>query len=187
MPGLDDTATLVVGAGNFFTAPASTAFPADLKAVSVPWTNIGHTSLDDIFSADSDGGDATTLGTLQAPQLRTTYEALTQSFNVNLQQWDEAGLKLYHGSNATMDDKTGLLHVPTKGAPTIAAFLAVFLDNANSFCFFAPKAEIFRADNVSIDDTTSLASLPLKVTPVQVAGNDWSYAVTPLSYVKSGH
>lgn len=182
---LNSNATLVVGAGNFFTAPYSAATPADLPTdltvdPASPWVNVGHTSLSDIFSVSSDGGDATTLATLQASNLRTTYAPRTETFNITLQQFDADSLKLYFGANAGTG-ANGELQVPNSPTATICSFLAVFVDGENTFAFYAPKAEIMRGDDLSISDSESLAGLPITVKPVAHGTNNWAYAVTPLT------
>ena len=183
---LDSTATLVVGAGNFFTAPYVEAtpagLPADLLTVPSPWVNLGHTSIEDIFSVTSEGGEATSLGTLQAKTLRTTYSPRSEAFNIVLQQWDVDSLRKYFGANATVGTD-GELQVPVTPEPTIASFLAVFIDGANKFGFYAPKAEILRGDDLAIADSESLAGLPISVKPVAHGSNNWAYAVTPLGSV----
>lgn len=183
---LNDNATLVVGAGNYFTADynATTpvALPADLQAPGVDWDNVGHTSLEDIFSMSSEGGEATVLATLQNRTLRTTYSPRTETINFTLQQFDEAGLKLFYGSNATIGSQ-GEVQVPILPTPTICSFLVVFVDGENEFAFYAPKAEIYRADDMSIEDTESLAGLPIGVKPVIHGTNKWAFAVTPLGDV----
>lgn len=179
---LNDAATLVINTGNYLTAPVGTAMPLDLTAPTTPWENVGHTSLADIFSITSEGGDATVIGTLQNKSLRTTYSTRTESMAVVLQQFDEAGLKLYYGSNApTLAD--GSIGVPINPTPTVSAFLAIFIDGENVFAFYAPKAEIFRSDDLSLSDTESLAGLPLAVKPMIHSTNTWTYAVTPLAPV----
>lgn len=179
----DDSAVLSVGGGKFYTATynATTpvALPADLLAPGVSWTEIGHTSLEDIFTVSSEGGDATTIGTLQNRSLRTKYSARTETFAFTLQQFDEAGLKLYYGSNATIGS-AGQVQVPTNPTPTLCTFLVVFQDGDNEFAFYAPKAEVFRNDDLSIADTESLAGLPIGVKPLAHSTNAWAYAVTPL-------
>lgn len=183
---LNSAATLVVGAGNFFTAPYVEAtpapLPADLAVVNAPWVNMGHTSLEDIFSVTSEGGEATSLGTLQARTLRTTYSARSESFGITLQQFDVASLSLYFGSNAVVGPN-GELQVPLSGEPTISSFLAVFVDGVNKFGFYAPKAEILRGDDLAIADSESLAGLPILVKPVAHGSNNYAYAVTPLGTV----
>lgn len=181
---LNSNATLVVGAGNFFTATYNettpAALPADLTAIGAPWVNIGHTSLEDIFNVASEGGEATTLGTLQARTLRTTYSPRSETFNIVLQQFDIDSLRLYFGSNAAVGG-AGELLVPDQPTVTVASFLAVFVDGANEFAFYAPKAEIIRGDDLSLPDTESLAGLPIGVKPVAHSTNNWAYAVTPLA------
>ena len=175
----DDTAVLTVGTGNFFTSVVDTALPVDLLAPGIAWKSVGHTSLDNIFSVASDGGDATTIGTLQNKTLRTKYSARTETFSIVLEQFDAPGLRLYYGSNApTLTD--GTVGVPSEPVPTTCAFLAIFIDGSNVFAFYAPKAEVYRNDDLSIADTESLAGLPLGVKPMISGTNAYAYAVTPL-------
>lgn len=179
---LNDAATLVIGAGNFFKAPVGTSIPVDLTDVDTPWENIGHTSLEDIFGLEAEGGEATVLGTLQNKTLRTKYSDRVESFTFTLQQFDADSLKLYFGSNMVALGG-GPLGVPANPTPSEYAYLAVFIDGENVFAFYAPRAEIFRGDTMSLSDTESLAGLPLKVTPLQHSTNTYTYAVTPLSGV----
>ena len=80
---VSDTATLVLDTGNYFTAPTGTAIPGNLLAPSAPWTNVGHTSLEDIFGVSTEGGDKTTLGTLQNKTLRTKYSPIVTCRAIN--------------------------------------------------------------------------------------------------------
>ena len=178
---INDNATLVVSTGRFYTAPVGTAIPTDLSAPGGLWKDVGHTSLEDVLTFNSEGGEATVLGTLQSPALRTSYSKRVESFQFTLQQWDEDGQKLYFGSNAVVN--AGLLQVPTDPTPTECAFLVVFKDKAKMLPIYAPKAEIFRADNIEISDTESLAGLPLKVTPLVNGTNAYSYAIGLLGAV----
>ncbi|MFD7259320.1 hypothetical protein [Streptomyces sp. NPDC059874] len=176
---INDNATLVIGSGNYFTAPAGTGIPENLLVPTTPWASVGHTSLEDIFGITSEGGEATVIGTLQNKSLRTKYSARVEQMTFTLQQFDTAGLKLYYGSNAPILSD-GSVGVPTEPEPTISAFLAVFVDGENHFAFYAPKAEIYRADDLALADTESLAGLPLGVKPLAYGSNAWTYAVTPL-------
>ncbi len=176
---LNDNATLVVGSGNYLTSPVGTAMPDDLLVPTSPWQNVGHTSLEDVFGITSEGGEATTIGTLQNKSLRTKYSARTETMTFTLQQFDTAGLRLYFGANAPILPD-GSVGVPADPVPTQSAFLAIFIDGENHFAFYAPKAEIYRNDDMSISDTESLAGLPLGVKPMTLGTNSWTYAVTPL-------
>lgn len=179
---LNDAATLVIGSGNYLTAVTGTALPADLKAPGNAWENVGHTSLEDIFSISSEGGDASTLGTLQNRTLRTKYSTRTDSLKFTLNQFDTKSLKLYYGANAP-ELANGLIGNPLNPVPTVCAFLGIFIDESKVFAFYAPKAEIFRADDVAAGDTETLVGLPLSVKPLQHSTNDFTYAVTPLGVV----
>lgn len=176
---INDAATLVIGSGNYFTAPVGTDMPDSLLIPTTPWENVGHTSLEDIFGITSEGGEATVIGTLQNKSLRTKYSARTETMALTIQQFDEKGLKLYYGSNAPVLPD-GSIGVPTEPEPTVAAFLAIFIDGENHFGFYAPKAEIYRSDDLTLADTESLAGLPLGVKPLAFGSNSWTYAVTPL-------
>jgi hypothetical protein len=176
---LNDNATLVIGSGNYLTAPVGTDLPDDLLVPTSPWSIVGHTSLEDIFSIASEGGEATVIGTLQNKSLRTKYSARSETMTFTLQQFDVPGLKLYYGSNAPVLPN-GTVGVPTEPTPTIAAFLAVFVDGENHFAFYAPRAEIYRSDDVSFGDTESLAGLPIGVKPMAFGSNTYTYAITPL-------
>jgi hypothetical protein len=177
---LNDNATLVIGAGNYFHGPVGTAIPTDLTDVDTPWENFGHTSLEDIFGVDSEGGEASVLGTLQNRTLRTRYSDRVEKFTFTIQQFDEDSLKMYFGSNM-VELPNGLLGVPSNPTPIVRAFLAVFIDGTHVFAFYAPKAEIYRGDAMSLSDTESLAGLPLNVTPLQYLTNAYPYAITPLA------
>lgn len=179
---LNDNATLVIGTGNFLTAPEGTPLPADLLVPGVAWGKVGHTSLQDIFNVSSSGGDATVVGSLQNKTLRTKYSPRTETMKFTLQQFDKPALKLFYGANAP-ELPDGTIGVPANPVTTKAAFLAIFIDDANVFAFYAPKAQIYRADDLSLSDTESLAGLPIGVTPVLYGTNDWYYAVTPLGTV----
>jgi len=173
---LDPSKTLVVGSGNYFVADPGTPLPTDLKAPDIAWTNIGHTSAEEILNIASEGGDITVLGSLQNSALRTTRSALTDNFGITLLQWDQETLKLYYGSNATF--VAGALRVPSNPQPTEKAFLAVFTDGDNVFHIYAPKVEISRGDAIDLSDTESLAGIPLNIQPLVFSTNDWTYEVS---------
>lgn len=184
----NDAATLSVGTGKFYTgavgAVAPTTFSGLLTPSSTTWTDIGHTSIEDIIAFSSEGGEATSLGTLQAPQLRTKYSPRTEAFTINVQQWDDPSLKLYYGANFTAIS-TGAIFSGVPAAPVVTtkAFLGVFQDGNTVFGIYAPKAELFRADDVDFSDTESLTSLPLQIKPLIYQTNTWAFAVTPLGVV----
>lgn len=179
-----DSAVFKPTTGRYYRAPVGTAIKlADIATPGAGWTEIGHTSAEDLLSITSDGGEATVLGTLQNSSLRTQYSNRTETMSFTLQQFDLDALKLYFGSNAsTLTDTTtaGWLTVPATPTATQIAFLVVFDDGVNHLGFYAPKAEVLRGDDISLADTESFAGLPLAVKPLQNGSNTWAYAISPL-------
>lgn len=166
---LDNSAVLKVGTGAFYTAPVDTEKPLDLLSPDVEWVHMGHTSLDDILSSASEGGEQTTLGSLQNPQLRTTTAARTESYTVNLLQFDTASLRLYYGANAVVN-ADGSVDIPQSPVATEVAWLFVFRDGERVGGIYAKKASIIRADDFAITDTESLSRLSLRITPLGTDG-----------------
>jgi hypothetical protein len=177
----NDAATLKVGGARFYTANVAMARPttvATLKAPPVGWTEVGNTTLDNILNLTSEGGAVTTLSSLQNKSLRQSVEARIESLGLNLLEWTTASLALYYGSNAVIT-ADGAVEVPSEPVPTERAFLAVLEDGENVGGFYAAKSSIFRSDDIAIQDTNSLASLPIKVTALNNAGAVSALTVIP--------
>lgn len=177
---LNGNATAIIKVGHFYTATTNTVPPADYLAPEVAWAELGHTSIENIFALSSEGGESTVIRTLQADNLRETFSARTESFAITLQQLDQESEKLYFGSNAVFDADTSLLWVPNKPVPTEKAFLGVFRDGDYYFVIYAPKVSIKRGDDLDFGDGSNLTGLPLVITPLDVAGNDGAWAISPL-------
>jgi hypothetical protein len=180
--GLYDDTTLKPSTGHFFRAAVGTAYsdPVDMD----DWSEIGHTSADEIFAMASEGGEKTTLATLQASAHRTSVTPRIDKLTFNLHQFDAESMRLYFGANAAVmapgSIAPGMLGVPRDPVATACAFLIVLVDGANKFALYCPKAEIARGDDLSIGDTSTLASLPLEVTPLTYNGAASDYYVLPL-------
>lgn len=170
---LDSTKVLKVGVGHFYTAPVGTALPTDLTDPGVEWTHMGHTSVEDILTAASEGGDSTTLRSLQSKSLRTVIAPRTETFTMNLLQFDTPSLKLYYGQNASIVQ--GRVQVPENPVPTERAWLVVFFDGHTVAGIYAAKASIFRADDFSISDTENLAQLAVAISPLAYNSNTFTY------------
>lgn len=169
-----DNAVFKVGVGHFYTAPVGTALPTDLATPGAGWTEIGHTSVEDILSTASEGGEATTHRSLQASSLRVTYSPRTESWTFNLLQFDTASLRLYFGQNASIDASGNVL-VPDNPQPTERAFLVVFRDGHTVMGLYASKASIFRGDDFNFADIENLSQMSIRVTPLTAAGSSSPY------------
>jgi len=170
---LDSSKILKVGVGHFYTAPVGTALPADLTNPGTDWTHMGHTSVEDILASASEGGDSTTLRSLQSKSLRTVIAPRTETFTMNLLQFDTASLKLYYGANASVVD--GRVQVPENPVPTERAWMVVFFDGHTVAGIYAQKASIFRADDFAVTDTENLSQLPVAITPLANGNNTFTY------------
>lgn len=185
----NDDAVLLPTTGHYYKAPVGTKIKkSDLLNPPAPWVELGHTSIEDLLSITSEGGEATVLGTLQNKNLRTKYSTRTETMTFTLLEFDEEGLRLYYGKNAEnlTGDSEGFLAVPGDPTPTDAAFLVTFEDGDNVFGFWAPKTEILRGDDLDLADTENFAGLPLAVRPLNLGTNKWAYAVTPLGTIADG-
>ena len=169
-----DNATFKIGVGHFYTAPVGTPVPSDLSQIGSSWTEIGHTSVEDILSTSSEGGEATTHKSLQNPNLRVTYSSRDETWTFNLLQFDTDSLRLYFGQNASID-ANGNVQVPNNPQPTERAFLVVFFDGHTTMGLYAAKASIFRGDDFNFGDTENLAQLSLQVKPLTVSGSNSAY------------
>lgn len=179
---LNDDALLNIGEGHFYLADVGTAAPADLSTIDdATWTDIGHTSADNVFGMTSDGGDVTVLQTLQSSSVRTSTAPVVETFNISLDQFDVDALKLYFGANAVA--ASGWLAVQDNIVPTKKAFLAVFADGESRFGIWAASTEIQRSDAPEFAARGSLSSLPIGVKPLNYNGATSKYSVTPIETV----
>lgn len=184
---INDTSTLVVKTGRFYVNEVGTAAPTSLDRASLltaGWEELGHTSLDDILSWATEGGETTTLGSLQSPSLRQTTSARTESFTTTLLQWDAKTLPFYFGGNMELIEGSDIfMGVKSAPEPIRRSFLVVFEDGQNRFPVYAPAASIGRGDDLAIDSTEDLAGLPIQISLLNHEGNDWAFAVAPIGGV----
>mgnify|MGYP003574931792 CR=1 FL=1 len=176
-----ENTTLKVANAKFYTAVVGTSRPNTVvleKAPPVAWVNVGNTSLDNIMSLTSEGGAVSTLASLQNKSLRQSVEPRIESLNINLLDWTKESLKLYYGKNATVL-ADGAVEIPSEPVPSELAFFAVLEDGIDITTFYCEKASIFRADDIAIADTNSMAQLPLKVTALNATGKTSAMTVTP--------
>lgn len=175
---MSDSSVLKVGNGHFYTAEIGTERPVDLLDLGAAWEHMGHTSLEDILSSSIEGGDRTQLGSLQKRNLKTSIAGRTESFQINLLQFDDDSLKLYYGENTVLLPN-GDVEVPETPVAAERAWLFLFFDGARVGGIYAPKASFIAAESFSISDTESLTSLPLTVTPLQHGTGNSPYRFIP--------
>lgn len=175
---LNNDAVLKVGTGDFYTGEIGAEVPVDLLNPGVEFEHMGHTSIDDILNSASEGGEITNLPSLQNPNLRQSISARTESYNINLHQFDERAMKLFFGANSevTLD---GHVRPAKNPVPTEVSWLFVFRDGDRVGGIYAPKASIIRGDDFSISDTESLQRLNLRITPLIHDTNEYAIEFIP--------
>jgi hypothetical protein len=166
---LTDSAVLIPGAGQVFTAPAETAIPASLTAPAAPWENLGHTSREDGLTITRDGGDSEIIGTWQNPSLRERREPTNFAITCFLHQVDNEVLEMYFGpGDVDTADQFGV----TSAVATIERALYVrIIDGSNSASLYVPKVSISSEDDVEVDVEGFLA-FPVRMTVLQVTGSN---------------
>lgn len=180
---LDSNAVLKVGTGAFYVADVGTEKPARAELLApdeLSWEHMGHTSIDDILSSATEGGERTPLPSLQAPGgVRNTISARTSTYNINLLQFDENSLKLFYGSNAVIDSD-GAVAIPETPIDTEKAWLFVFRDGDRVGALHARRVSIIGGEDFSIADTESLSRLNLAITPMVMDGDT---SGSPISFI----
>jgi hypothetical protein len=180
----NDDAVIKIATAHFYTAPVGTPAPTDPLNPGADWENVGHTTLENILSMTTEGGEKTTLGSLQNRNLKNSYSARSVTFNFSIHQFDEDGIKLYLGSNAvTRDGRIGQADTPV---PTQRAFYVAVEDGEQFTDFYVPRADILGSDDLALSDTESLASLPLGVTPLRMNDHAAAWYTSPVAPLPSG-
>ena len=153
--------------------------PADLKNPGASWEHVGHSTMEDILSQNTEGGESTQLGSIQNNALRTSVTAAVRSFTLNLMQWDAATLKLYYGKNTVVGDD-GELQIPRQPQPSEGSLLIVIREGDNVAGFFSKKASAIGDGDFSISDTDSLATIPVKFTPQGLDEDEHAMSFIPI-------
>lgn len=179
-------AVLKLTRADFYWARTGTAKPENIfEEPASPWENIGHSSIEDILTVSTEGGESTQLGSIQNPSLRTSVSAAVRSFSVNFLQWDAATLKLYYGANAEIAGD-GSVKVPEQPEPSEGAWFVILHDGARRGGLYAAKCSAIGDGDFSISDTDSLAQLPVRFTPQAQSGQKHAFEMIPPKAAAAG-
>lgn len=183
---LEDTATQIAGLGSVWTGvvgtatkPTTTQLATFVSAGTVPtgWTNLGHTSIDDILAPGQDGGDSEVKGSWQNPSLRTVITSTAVDYFVikSLQVVDNTVLSLYYGGgDATVADEFG---VPDSPVATELATCIVIVDGTTPTAIYMPKASWLREDSMEFA-TDDFTTAPLRCTALKYNTNKRIYWIS---------
>jgi hypothetical protein len=159
-----------VSATGSLTGGTTPAAVASTKTTTNGWTNIGHTSRDDMPEFGFDGGDTQVKGTWQKKRLRevATGDPVADSVTIKLSQWDNTSLALYYGADASAT--AGVFGVSGDFTPQEKALLIVIVDGTVRLGFHSPKSSIKRDDSVQLP-VDEFATLPIKATFLNLGTN----------------
>lgn len=167
----DKSVVFVPAKGEYWLAPAGTAFPTDPDDPGAgAWVEIGHTSRDTPMQVSRDGGETTALGSWQDANLRSEVAAITYRIAFNLLQYDETGLKLYYGANAAV--VSGRVRPPKSPVATESALFIRIIDGAKAQYRHYKRVSIIGADSEEFD-VAQLASLPVAATILGDENDDY--------------
>lgn len=148
--GFNANATTIPGKGTVLVAPPDTAAP-DYETVdptgtlSGGWVALGHTSRDNNVSLSKGGGDATQRGSWWDDALRSTYDPITWSVNVNSIQIDGTTLGLAFGGG-TQDGTAGSYDVAGSITPQKKALFILIVDGPTRMGIYIPNTTITIGD-----------------------------------------
>jgi len=147
--GFNANATTIPGKGTVLVAPPDTAAPdyetIDPLSPTGGWVALGHTSRDNNVSLSKGGGDATQRGSWWDDALRSTYDPITWSVNVNSIQIDGTTLGLAFGGG-TQDGTAGTYDVAGTITPQKKALFILIVDGSTRMGIYIPNTTITIGD-----------------------------------------
>jgi len=127
------------------------------------WTNLGHTSRDDLPEFGFDGGDTEVRGTWQNESLREVVtKPIADYLTIFLAEFDLESFELYYGRNASKTPGVFGVSGGTQ-APVETALFIIIVDGDNKIGFYAPKASMRRDDSIQLA-VDEFATLPVRAT-----------------------
>jgi hypothetical protein len=143
--------------------PVSVTVSSDVASAPNGWTNIGHTSRDDLPEFGFDGGDTEVRGSWQNESLREVVtEPIADYLTIFLAEFDLESFELYYGRNSS---KTPGVFGVSGGTqvPVETALLIIIVDGDTKLGFYAPKASVRRDDSIQLA-VDEFATLPVRAT-----------------------
>ena len=132
------------------------------------WTNLGHTSREDLPEPGFDGGDTETRGTWQNAAVKEVITDVAVDYiTFNLHQFDDVALSLYYGQDNGPGAVAGEFRV--QSAPTATqerSFLMVIVDGTDKIGFYARKASMRREGSITLG-VDEFSVLPMRATFVK--------------------
>lgn len=170
---LEDKAVFTAATGYILTGEVGTVVrptPAEvqgftsLTGLSTGWTQIGHTSADELPEFGFEGGESETRGSWQKKVLASIIpEAAVDYVTMQLLQFDDEAMSLYYGT-ANQSLVAGEFAVGgEEAAASLRALCMIIVDGTRKIAFYAPKASIIREESISLA-TDEFGALPIRAT-----------------------
>jgi hypothetical protein len=159
----DNIAQMTASAASL-TGGSTPAVTVTTTSAGWDWTDLGHTSREDLPEFGFEGGDTEILGTWRNASLREVItEVATDHVIIQLHQFDEEGLALYYGvdNNSVTEGVFAVGEAAT--ATTNRALLIVIVDGDTKIGFYARKAAIRREDSITMA-VDGFAVMPIRAT-----------------------
>lgn len=170
---LNDNAAFVAAKGYVFIHDPATVTkptPADITAfteaegLGPTWTDLGHTSREDLPEFGFEGGEVEARGTWRSAVLREVVtEQAADYVIVRLHQFDEEGLSLYYGVENNSETPGEFEVLDAASATTERALCIVMVDGDQKIGFYAAKASIRRDDAIEMA-VDEFSILPIRAT-----------------------
>ncbi len=143
--------------------PASVTVSSDVASAPNGFTNIGHTSRDDLPEWGFDGGDTEVRGTWQNESLREVVtEPIADYLTLFLAEFDTESFELYYGRNSSKTPGVFGVSGGTQVPVEVALFI-IIVDGDTKIGFYAPKASVRRDDSIQLA-VDEFATLPVRAT-----------------------
>ena len=129
---------------------------------------LGHTSIDDLPSFDSDTEGGEVKGSWENSALRTTRTTVTESVTVQPIQWTPEPIRHRFGPG-TVVNADGAYEVPAVYTSTEVSLLLIVIDGTSPLAFHIGKTSTSPDDSLDFDSENFLA-MPIKYTILSAQG-----------------
>jgi hypothetical protein len=172
--GADSQTLMIPARGTIYTSAPNTKPPKNpLTAFDITkdgptgWTNLGHTSKENLIGFTKEGGERESLGTFLAESVRTTQSDVSWGITVNALQITKETLDL--AFDGAVDTTTGGYTVAGGGSKNVGAFI-LFQDLTAKLGFWLPSIDMSLGDAPSLD-TANFFEFPLSASILSVDGS----------------
>lgn len=169
----NSNALIIPGKGTVFrSAPNAVLPPNPLSAFTltgsapVGFSNLGHTSKQNLISFNKEGGEATTIDTFLADAVEVVYSSMKWGLNIGALQIDHDNLDLAFNG----DYDTGGYLIPGSPTPVGAGLFLLFQGRVSKLGFWIPNTTVTLGDAPSVD-TENFFELPLSASILGAANN----------------